>query len=185
MSQDILKEAETRMKRTIETFQTELGKLRTGRAHPSLIEGVRVDSYGSMVPLKQMANINVLDARTLSVVPWDKKNMIAIERAISTADLGLNPVSTGDGLRIPLPPLNEERRRELVKIVKHEAETARVSVRNIRRDANQEAKVRLKAKTMTEDEEKRLETSVQKLTDKHVAEIDKHAATKESELLSV
>lgn len=185
MSQDILKEAEARMKRTMETLQGELSKLRTGRAHPSLIEHIKVESYGAMVPLKQVANIHVVDARTLSVVPWDKKSTIAIERAISAADLGLNPVARNDGLHIPLPPLNEERRRELGKIVKQEAEQARVAVRNIRRDANQDAKNRLKAKTMTEDEEKRLETQVQKLTDKFIAEIEQCASAKETELMAV
>lgn len=186
MSFEIMyKDAETRMKKSIESLQTELSKLRMGRANPSLLAHVMVDYYGSMVPISQVANIAVQDARTLTVSPWEKKMAQAIEKAILTSDLGLNPAASGDLIRIPLPPLNEERRRELVKIVKTEVEDAKVAVRNVRRDVNNHVKDAVKAKTMTEDEEHKAQDRTQKLTDNTIAEIDKICQKKEAELMEV
>ena len=185
MSQQIMKDAEQRMQKCIEVFKGEIAKLRTGRAHPSILEHVRIDYYGTETALTQVANVNVGDARTLMVSPWEKKLIPAIEKAIMNAGLGLNPVTSGDVIRVPMPPLNEERRKELIRIVRTEGETARVSVRNVRRDSNHSFKELLKAKEMTEDEERRLIDQVQKLTDKHIAEIDGLLATKESDLMAV
>ncbi len=179
------KDAEMRMKKSVEALQGELTKLRMGRANPSLLAHVMVDYYGSMVPISQVANIGVQDARTLTVAPWEKKMTQAIEKAIMTSDLGLNPATSGDLIRIPLPPLNEERRRELVKVVKTEVENAKVSVRNVRRDVNNHVKDAVKAKTMTEDEEHKAQDRVQKLTDNTIVEIDRICHKKESELLEV
>lgn len=179
------KDAEIRMKKSIEALQTELSKLRMGRANPSLLAHVMVDYYGSMVPISQVANITVQDARTLTVSPWEKKLTPAIEKAILTSDLGLNPASTGDLIRIPLPALNEERRRELVKVVKTEVEDAKVAIRNVRRDVNNHVKDAVKAKTMTEDEERKAQDRVQKLTDNFIAEADKLSQKKEAELMEV
>lgn len=182
---NVLKDADVRMRKCIDAFKTEIAKLRTGRAHPSILDHVRVDYYGSEMPINQVANINVSDARTLTITPWEKNMVPIIEKAILNSDLGLNPATSGDIIRVPMPPLNEERRRELIKVVRQEAEGARVSIRNVRRDANAELKEMLKAKTMTEDEERRLSDDVQKLTDKFVAEVDQLTATKESELMAV
>ncbi len=181
----MFKEAEARMRKSIDALQHELSKLRMGRANPSLLANVMVDYYGSPMPLSQVANISVLDARTLTVAPWEKKLVPTIEKAIMTAGLGLNPSTSGDLIRIPLPALTEERRRELVKVVKTEVENAKVSVRNIRRDINNQVKDSVKNKTMTEDEERSGQDRVQKLTDNLVAEIDKICQKKEADLMEV
>lgn len=181
----VYKDAELRMKKSVEALQNELTKLRMGRANPSLLAHVMVDYYGSMVPISQVANIAIQDARTLTVSPWEKKMTQAIEKAIMTSDLGLNPATSGDLIRIPLPPLNEERRRELVKVVKTEVEEAKVAVRNIRRDVNNHVKEAVKAKLLTEDEEHKAQDRVQKLTDSIITEIDKVCQKKEAELMEV
>lgn len=183
--QKIIKDAEIRMQKGIESYKAEIAKLRTGRAHPGILEHVRIDYYGSEMPISQVANVNVSDARTLTIVPYEKSMVSVIEKAILNSDLGLNPVSTGDVLRVPMPPLNEERRKELIKVVRTEAEGARVSIRNIRRDANAELKELLKAKQITEDEERRLADDVQKITNKFVAEVDQLTTAKESDLMAI
>jgi len=176
---------ENRIQKTIGAFQVELGKLRTGRAHPSLIESVRVTQYGSELLLNRLASISVVDAKTLLVTPWDKAASQAIIKAILSAELGLNPTVEGSAIRIPLPPLTVERRHILVKLIKKEAENARISVRNHRREANTQLKELLKKKRLNEDEEKRAQERVQKITDQSIGEIDKIAASKEKELLEV
>lgn len=181
----ITKDAEARMRKCIESFKAEIAKLRTGRAHPSILDHVRVDYYGNMTPLNQVASVNVTDARTLTITPWEKNMVSVIEKAILNSDLGLNPATAGTVIRVPLPPLNEERRKELIKVVRTEAESARVSIRNVRRDANAEFKELLKGKEITEDEERRLSDEVQKLTDKCVTEVDHLTTAKESELLAI
>jgi ribosome recycling factor len=181
----IKKEMDARMVKALETLKGDLAKLRTGRASPALLESIRVDYYGNKSPLNQVANVGVADARTITVQPWDKNQIPAIEKAIREADLGLNPVTAGAIIRVPLPPLTEERRKELGKHVRAEGENAKVSVRNIRRDANQHIKELLKKKLITEDEDKRSETEVQKTTDKYIAEVDKLVAAKEKELMQV
>lgn len=183
--QKVINDADARMRKCIESYKLEIAKLRTGRANPSILDHVRVDYYGTDVPISQVANINVTDARTLTITPWEKKMTPAIEKAIHQSDLGLNPTATGDVIRVPMPALNEERRRELIKVVRSEAEAARVSVRNVRRDANNELKELLKAKLITEDDERRLADSVQKLTDKFVVEVDQLTTTKEADLLAM
>jgi len=186
MSFEIMfKEAEARMRKSMDALLHELSKLRMGRANPSLLANVVVDYYGSPMPLTQVANIAVLDARTLTVSPWEKKLIPTIEKAILTSGLGLNPSTSGDLIRIPLPALTEERRRELVKVVKTEVENAKVSVRNVRRDINNQVKEAVKNKTMTEDEERKGQERVQKLTDNQVAEMDKICQKKEAELMEV
>ncbi|WP_028999177.1 ribosome recycling factor [Azohydromonas australica] len=182
---DIRKTAEQKMARTIEAFKQELQKVRTGRAHPGLLDQVHVEYYGSMVPLSQVANVSLLDARTISVQPWEKGMGPKIEKAIRESDLGLNPAAQGDLLRVPMPALTEERRKELTKVVRHAGEDAKVAVRNLRRDANEHAKKLLKDKAITEDEERRSLDEMQKLTDRTVAEIDKLVAAKEAEILAV
>ena len=181
----VVKDAESRMHKTIDAFKIEITKLRTGRAHPSILDHVRVDYYGSMMPISQVANIATTDARTLTISAWEKNMIPIIEKAILNADLGLNPATTGDVIRVPMPALNEERRKELIKVVRQEAETARVSIRNIRRDANNLLKEQLKAKTMTEDEERRIADLVQKVTDKLIADVDQLLAAKETDLMAV
>jgi ribosome recycling factor len=181
----IKKDAETRMKKAIDSLNQELARMRTGRAHPGLVEHVKVDYYGNATPLSQVANVTVEDSRTLSITPWEKSMVPAIEKAIMSAGLGLNPVTAGTVIRIPMPPLTEERRREFVKVVKQEAENARVGVRNVRRDANTEVKKLLKDKKITEDDERRAEEAIQKLTDKHIEEIDKLLVKKEKDLMEV
>lgn len=183
--QKVIKDAELRMRKSIDSFKAEIAKLRTGRANPSILDHVRVDYYGTELPINQVANVNVTDARTLTITPWEKKMVQPIEKAILNSDLGLNPATTGDIIRVPMPALNEERRRELIKVVRTEAETARVGIRNARRDANAELKELLKAKQITEDEERRLIDDVQKLTDKFVAEVDQLTVTKESDLMAI
>lgn len=185
MLKKIQQDAENRMGKSLETLGHNLAKLRTGRAHPSLLETITVPYYGNNSPLNQVANITIEDARTLSVTAWDKSMVQAIDKAIRSSDLGLNPATAGTVIRVPLPPLTEERRKELVRHVKNEAEEARVAIRNIRRDANNEIKQLLKAKTITEDEERRGEDAIQKLTDRFIAEVDKLIANKESELMQV
>ncbi|MBU0918102.1 MULTISPECIES: ribosome recycling factor [Aquabacterium] len=182
---DIKKNAEQKMLKSIEAFKTELTKIRTGRAHPGILDQVQIDYYGSMVPISQVANVALLDARTISVQPWEKGMGAKIEKAIRESDLGLNPSTQGDLIRVPMPALTEERRRELTKVVKGAAEDAKVAVRNLRRDANEHAKRLLKDKEITEDEDRRSQDDVQKLTDKHIAEIDKLVQGKEAEIMAV
>lgn len=176
---------ESRMAKSIEALQNELAKLRTGRAHPSLLDQIRVMSYGNEVPLNQVASVTASDARTLTITPWDKSMVQPIEKAIMSAGLGLNPATSGIVIRVPLPPLTEERRRDMTKLVKNEAENARVSVRNARRDANNQLKEMLKKKEISEDDERRSQDVIQKLTDKFIVEIDKVAAVKEKELMEI
>lgn len=185
MSQAVIKDTEQRMNKCIDALKHEMAKLRTGRAHPSILDGVHVNYYGNETLLTQVASVNVGDARTLTISPWEKKMIPVIEKAILNAGLGLNPVTTGDLIRVPMPALNEERRKELIKVVRHEAETARVSVRNIRRDTNTAFKDLLKNKEITEDDERRLTDQVQKLTDKFIAEVDHLLTAKESDLMAV
>ena len=182
---EIKKSAESRMVKSIEAFKSELQKIRTGRAHPGILDQVHVEYYGSHVPLSQVANVSLLDARTISVQPWEKGMGAKIEKAIRESELGLNPSSQGDLIRVPMPPLSEERRRDLVKVCKHTAEEAKVAVRNVRRDANEHAKKLLKDKLVTEDDERRGQDDVQKLTARTVAEIDKLASAKEAEIMAV
>lgn len=173
------------MGKSVESLKTELTKIRTGRAHPSLLDQISVDYYGSETPINQVANVNVEDSRTLVVTPWEKNMVQAVEKAIMNSDLGLNPATAGTVIRIPMPPLTEERRRDLVKVVKGEAESGRVAIRNIRRDANSDFKDLLKEKEITEDEARNAEDDVQKLTDKYVALVDEVLAAKEKELMEV
>ena len=176
---------ESRMLKSIEALKTDLAKVRTGRAHTGILDHVQVEYYGSMVPITQVANVGLLDARTLSVQPWEKKLLSAIEKAIRESDLGLNPAAQGDLLRVPMPALTEERRRDLAKVVKGEGENARVSIRNLRRDANQHLKDLLKKKDVSEDEERRAQEDVQKLTDRFVTDVDRLVAEKEKEIMTV
>jgi len=185
MSEAIFKDASQRMDKTLESLRTEFMKIRTGRAHTSLLDHVMVEYYGSDVPINQVANVNVEDARTLTVTPWERNMVGKVEKAIMTSDLGLNPATAGTVIRVPLPALTEERRRDLVKVVRAEAENARVAVRNIRRDANHTLKQQVKDKEISEDEERRGEERVQKLTDDHTARIDHMLAEKEAELMEV
>lgn len=181
----ILSKAEGSMSKAFAALETEYVKLRTGRAHPGLLDQVSVDYYGTQTPLKQMANIVAEDSRTLTVTPWDKSAMQVVEKAIRTSDLDLNPAVHGDLIRVPLPPLTEERRRDLVKVVGSEAEQTKISVRNIRRDANNAFKLEVKEKTMTEDDERRGQTEIQKMTDATIKKIDALAAAKEQDLMTV
>ena len=177
--------AETKMGRTIESFKNELHKIRTGRAHPGILDQVQVDYYGSMVPISQVASVSLLDARTISVQPWEKGMGAKIEKAIRESDLGLNPATQGDLLRVPMPALNEERRRELTKGVRGEGEDAKIAVRNLRRDANEHAKKLLKDKEISEDDERRSLDDLQKLTDRYISEIDRLTSGKEAEIMAV
>jgi ribosome recycling factor len=185
MIADIKKTAEQKMKRTIDTLKSDLAKVRTGRAHTGLLDHITVDYYGTPTPLSQMANVTLLDARTIGVTPWEKKMAGTIEKAIRDSDLGLNPSTTGETVRVPMPVLTEERRKELIKVVRHEGENARVAVRNVRRDAIHQLKELLKQKKVAEDEERRAQDDVQKLTDRHVADIDKLLQQKETDLMAV
>nr|WP_315597203.1 ribosome recycling factor [uncultured Cupriavidus sp.] len=182
---DTKKSAEQKMLKSIEAFRADLAKIRTGRAHTGLLDHVQVDYYGSMVPISQVANVGLGDARTITVQPWEKKLVQAVEKAIRDADLGLNPATMGDVIRVPMPALTEERRKELIKVVKSEAEGAKVAVRNLRRDANEQFKKLVKDKDISEDDERRGADDVQKLTDRYVAEIDKLVAEKEKEIMTV
>ena len=183
LSLDIKQDAATRMGKSVEALRGELKKLRTGRAHTSLLDHVTVDYYGTQTPISQCANVAVADARTLTVTPWDKSMASTIEKAILDSDLGLNPASAGNVIRVPLPPLTEERRKDMIRIVRNEAEQSRVAVRNIRRDAIHSLKDLLKEKEITEDEERRAQDEMQKLTDQHVAQIDKVLEEKQEELM--
>ncbi len=185
MIEEIKKDAESRMGKSIEALKQELGKIRTGRAHTSLLDHIRVEYYGSEVPLSQVANVSVEDSRTLTVSPWEKPMVRVIEKAILTSDLGLNPSSAGTVIRIPMPPLTEERRKDMVRVVRSEAEAARVAVRNIRRDANNDFKELLKEKEISEDDERRAADDIQKLTNRFVQEVDKLLAVKEAELMEI
>lgn len=185
MLNDVIKQSTARMQKSIEALQQEFSRVRSGRAHPSLLDHVRVPYYGNDVPLSQVASVSVADARMLVVTPWEKPMAAVIEKAILTSDLGLNPAAAGVVIRVPLPALTEERRRDMQKVVRAAAETARVAVRNVRRDANTEVKQLLKDKTISQDEERRAEEDTQKLTDKYIAEIDKLLAAKEKELMEV
>lgn len=185
MINDIKKDAETRMKKSLEALQANFHKIRTGRAHPSILDAVSVEYYGSQMPLNQVASVNVEDARTLAVVPWEKSMVPKVEKAIMTSDLGLNPATAGSVIRVPMPPLTEETRKNYIKQARGEAENARVAVRNVRRDANNDVKALLKDKEITEDEEHRAADDIQKLTDKYTGEIDKLLESKEHDLLQV
>jgi len=182
---DVKKTAEQKMQKSLEALKVDLGKVRTGRAHTGLLDHIMVDYYGSPMPINQVANVNLLDARTIVVAPWEKSMLGAVEKAIRDSDLGLNPSAMGETVRVPMPMLTEERRKDLIKVVKHEAEDARVAVRNIRRDANAQLKEMLKEKKIAEDDERRGQDDNQKLTDKYIAEIDKALQVKEAELLAV
>ncbi len=185
MIDDIKKTAEQKMKKSLESLKADLGKVRTGRAHTGLLDHVQVDYYGTPTPVHQIANVTLIDARTIGVTPWEKNMLSAIDKAIRDSELGLNPATIGDTVRVPMPTLTEERRRDLIKVVRSEAENARVAVRNIRRDANNHLKDLLKQKKVAEDDERRAQDDVQKLTDRHIAEIDKQLAAKEADLLAV
>ena len=185
MIAEIRKSAEQKMARTIESLKVDLGKVRTGRAHTGLLDHVMVDYYGTMTAIPKVANVQLADARTITVQPWEKKLVPAIERAIRDSDLGLNPATSGDLIRVPMPALTEERRRDLLKVVRHEAENARVAVRNVRREANEQLKKLLKDHKVAEDDERHAQADVQKLTDRFVAEIDKVLHQKEADLMAV
>ena len=182
---DIKKGTEQKMQRSIDAFKNDLSKIRTGRAHTGLLDHIQVDYYGSPVPISQVANLTLVDARTIGVQPWEKKMVQVVEKAIRESDLGLNPATSGDQIRVPMPALTEERRRELTKVVRSEGETAKVAVRNLRRDANEQLKKLVKDKEISEDDERRSSDEVQKLTDRFVAEIDKLVQTKEAEIMTV
>jgi len=181
----IKKTAEQKMQKSIEALKSDLSKVRTGRAHTGLLDHIVVDYYGNPTPLNQVANVTLIDARTIGVAPWEKKMAATIEKAIRDSDLGLNPATQGDVVRVPMPALTEERRKELIKVVRHEAENARVAVRNLRRDSIHHLKELLKAKTISEDQERRAQDEIQKLTDRHVAEVDKVLQQKEADLMAV
>ncbi|AHK78691.1 MULTISPECIES: ribosome recycling factor [Ectothiorhodospira] len=178
-------DASTRMGKSIDSLRLEMAKIRTGRAQTSLLDHVQVEYYGSEVPINQVANVNVEDARTLTVTPWERDMVSKVEKAIMNSDLGLNPSSVGTVIRVPMPALTEERRKDLVKVVRHEAENARVAIRNIRRDANSDLKALLKDKSITEDDDRQGQEIIQKLTDQHIAEVDKVLAQKEKELMAI
>jgi len=182
---EILTDAETRMGKSVDSLRTDLTKIRTGRAHPSLLDQLMVDYYGTDTPINQVANVTVEDSRTLAVAPWEKQMVAVVEKAIINSGLGLNPSTAGNLIRIPMPPLTEERRRDLVKVVKHDGENAKIAIRNIRRDANSDFKDLLKEKEISEDESRQAEDSVQKLTDRFVASVDEVIAVKEKELMEV
>jgi ribosome recycling factor len=182
---DIKKTMETKMDQSIEALKSNLSKVRTGRASPALLDSIHVEYYGSMMPLSQVANVALLDARTISVQPWEKGMGAKIEKAIRESDLGLNPASMGDLIRVPMPPMSEERRKEMTKLVRNEGENSKIAVRNLRRDANEAVKKLVKDKLVSEDDQKRSEADIQKLTDKHVATIDQLVAAKEQEVMAV
>ena len=185
MIADVKKSAEQKMQKSLEALKVDLSKVRSGRAHTGILDHVTVDYYGAQTPINQVANINLIDARTIGVIPWEKKMANAIEKAIRESDLGLNPMPVGETIRVPMPALTEERRRDLIKVVKHEAEAVRVAMRNIRRDANTHLKDLLKSKDISEDEERRGQDEIQKLTDRYILEIDKVLQVKEAELMAV
>ena len=182
---DIKKSIESKMDQSIDALKNNLSKIRTGRANPALLDAIQVEYYGSQVPLNQVANVSLLDARTISVQPWEKGMGAKIEKAIRESDLGLNPASMGDLIRVPMPPMSEERRKEMTKLVRHEGENAKIAVRNLRRDANEAVKKLVKDKLASEDDQKRSEADIQKLTDRHVASIDQLVSAKEHEIMAV
>jgi len=185
MIADVKKTAEQKMQKSFETLKADLGKVRTGRAHPGLLDHIKVDYYGNPTPINQVANVSLIDSRTIGVSPFEKKMGQAIEKAIRDSGLGLNPTAVGDIVRVPMPALTEERRRDLIKVVRGEAEDARVAIRNVRREGNEHLKKLLKDKSIPEDDERRAQDDIQKLTDRYIAEVDKAVATKEAELLAV
>jgi ribosome recycling factor len=185
MINELKKAAEQKMHKTVDTLKHDYQKVRTGRAHTGLLDHIQVDYYGSMMPINQVANVTLGDARTIAVQPWEKKMVPVVEKAIRDSDLGLNPATSGDVIRVPMPALTEERRKELIKVVRHEAENARVAVRNVRRDTNEHLKKLLKEHKISEDDERHAQTDVQKLTDRYVAEIDKVLQGKEADLMAV
>ncbi|MDR1228765.1 MAG: ribosome recycling factor [Azoarcus sp.] len=185
MIPELKKTIEHKMQKSVEALKTDLAKIRTGRAHTGLLDHIHVEYYGSMVPVAQVANVTLIDARTIGVQPWEKPMVAKVEKAIRDSDLGVNPANAGEIIRVPMPALTEERRRELTRIVRHEGENAKVAVRNLRRDANQHLKDAVKDKDISEDEERRAEENIQKLTDHYVAEIDKLLAQKEQELMQI
>ena len=185
MIADVKKTAEQKMHKSLEALKADLGKVRTGRAHTGILDHISVDYYGTPMAINQVANLTLLDARTIGISPWEKKMGAVIEKAIRDSDLGLNPSAQGDLIRVPMPALTEERRRELIKVVRAEGETAKVAVRNLRRDANHHLKEMLKQKTVSEDDERRAQDDIQKLTDKFIAEIDKALAAKEADLMAI
>jgi ribosome recycling factor len=185
MIADVKKAAEQKMQKSVEALKTDLGKVRTGRAHTGLLDHIKVDYYGTMMPINQVANVTLADAHTITVQPWEKKMVHPVEKAIRDSDLGLNPATSGDLIRVPMPALTEERRKELIKVVHREAENARVAVRNIRRDAISHLKDLLKAKSVAEDDERRAQDDVQKLTDRYIADVDKLLHAKEADLMAV
>jgi ribosome recycling factor len=182
---DIKKNAEQKMQKSLDTLKADLAKVRTGRAHTGLLDHIHVDYYGAPTPLSQIANVTLVDARTIGVQPWEKKMVQVVDKAIRESDLGLNPATSGDMIRVPMPALTEERRRELTKVVRGEGEDAKIAIRNLRRDANNHFKDELKAKTISEDDERRAQDDVQKLTDRNIAEIDRIIAQKEAEIMTV
>lgn len=182
---EVRKSAESRMIKSLETLKVSLSKIRTGRAHAGILDHIMVEYYGSPVPISQVANVNLIDARNINVQVWEKNMAGPVEKAIRESDLGLNPISMGDSIRVPMPALTEERRRDLTKVVRTEGEDAKIAVRNLRRDANDTLKKLVKDKEISEDDERRMQDDVQKLTDKHVAEIDKLVAQKEAEIMTV
>lgn len=182
---DIKKTTESKMGQSIEALKNNLARVRTGRANPSLLDSIHVEYYGSMVPLSQVANVTLLDARTISVQPWEKSMSAKVEKAIRESDLGLNPASMGDLIRVPVPAMSEERRKEMTKQVRSEGENAKIAVRNLRRDANESVKKLVKDKAASEDDQKRAEADVQKVTDRHIVDIDKLVAAKEQEIMAV
>ena len=185
MISDVKKSAEQKMQRSVETLKTDLAKIRTGRAHTGLLDHIHVDYYGTSMPLSQVANVTLTDARMIGVQPWEKKMIAVVEKAIRDSDLGLNPATSGDLIRVPMPPLTEERRKELIKVVHKEGEAAKIAVRNVRRDANEQLKKLVKDKQCSEDEERRAHDELQKLTDRFIAEVDRLLQTKEADLLAI
>ena len=185
MIPELKKTTEQKMQKSIDVLKADLAKVRTGRAHTGLLDHVMVEYYGSMVPISQVANVTLIDARTIGVQAWEKPMLAKVEKAIRDSDLGLNPANQGEIVRVPMPALTEERRRDLTKVVRHEGENAKVAVRNLRRDANQHLKDAVKDKSISEDDERRAQDDIQKLTDKHIAEIDKLLAQKEQELMQI
>jgi ribosome recycling factor len=185
MIPELKKTTEQKMLKSLEALKNDLGKVRTGRAHTGILDHVQVDYYGSLVPISQVGNVTLLDSRTIGVQAWEKPMLAKIEKAIRDSDLGLNPANQGDIIRVPMPPLTEERRKELIKVVKHEGETAKVAIRNLRRDANNHLKEALKKKEVAEDDERRAQDEIQKLTDRYVAEVDRQLADKEKDLMAI
>jgi ribosome recycling factor len=185
MIADVKKSAEQKMLKTVDALKHDYLKVRTGRAHTGLLDHIQVDYYGAMMPINQVANVTLADARTIAVQPWEKKMVQVVEKAIRDSDLGLNPATSSDVIRVPMPPLTEERRKDLIKVVRHEAENARIAVRNVRRDANEHLKKLLKDHAISEDDERHAQADVQKLTDRYIAEIDKVLQAKEADLLAV